>query len=332
MSRRWLIHLLLKSAPRSVRPQPLVIAAILSPARSRFAGCRERARKSGRRRAQRGPPGGLGGRVDAAVLCCPTPTRVSTATPSPLQTRATRCRCADSAERAVGRSAPPAAPVQGPLDLPRPRLRDHPARPLRPPLPGLREGGVGPARPLPRTVRRRGSRVRVRCTNRALRDRDGAGLGSSNPLDTAQELPSKSSSAEGEEFEPSVDRKAHNGFETQGVWEDEAVNRDPTRGTHVYRVRPPRDSHHPITARWQLPAIELLDTTTPANTPALAHALETRENRSCAGGGYPRASRTAIVPTSASSATTKTSAIGSWTLQTVPPPFVGLRTLLGGGG
>ena len=31
---------------------------------------------------QRGPPGGLGGWVDAAVLCCPTPTRVSTATPS----------------------------------------------------------------------------------------------------------------------------------------------------------------------------------------------------------------------------------------------------------
>jgi hypothetical protein len=212
MSRRWLIHLLLKSAPRSVRPQPLVIAAILSPARSRFAGCRERARKSGRRRAQRGPPGGLGGRVDAAVLCCPTPTRVSTATPSRSTTRATRCRCADSAERAVGRSVPPAAPVQGPLDLPRPRLRDHPARPPRSPLPGLREGGVGPARPLPRTVRRRGSRVRVRCTNRALRDQDGAGLGSSNPLDTAQELPSKSISAEGEGFEPSVDRKAHNGF------------------------------------------------------------------------------------------------------------------------
>jgi hypothetical protein len=172
----------------------------------------------------------------------------------------------------------------------------------------------------------------VRCTNRALRDRDGAGLGSSNPLDTAQELPSKSISAEGRDSNPRWTVRPTTVFETQGVWEDEAVNRDPTRGTHVYRVRPPRDSHYPITARRQLPAIELLDTTTPAKTPALAHALETARTAPVLVGGYPRASRTAIVPTSASSATTKTSAIGSWTLQTVPPPFVGLRTLLGGGG
>jgi hypothetical protein len=55
------------------------------------------------------------------------------------------------------------------LDLPRPRLRDDHTGPLRPPLPGLREGGGRAPRQLPRTLGRRGSCVRVRCTCAALR-------------------------------------------------------------------------------------------------------------------------------------------------------------------
>jgi hypothetical protein len=48
-------------------------------------------------------------------------------------------------------------------------LRDDHARPVRPPLPRLRKGGGRAPRQLPRTVRRRGSGVRVRCTCAALR-------------------------------------------------------------------------------------------------------------------------------------------------------------------
>ena len=48
---------------------------------------------------------------------------------------------------------------EGPLDLPRARLGDHHARPLRPPLPRLRAGGRRPPRQLPGTLRRRGFRA-----------------------------------------------------------------------------------------------------------------------------------------------------------------------------
>jgi hypothetical protein len=118
VSRRWLMHLLLKAAPRSVRPQPLVDRRHTLAGALQVRRCRERAPKvwpaastSAARPAvsanESTPPFSAVSRI---------PTRVSTATSSAPRL-APRCHCADSAERAVGGSAPPAA------------LRPRPSRP-----------------------------------------------------------------------------------------------------------------------------------------------------------------------------------------------------------
>jgi hypothetical protein len=86
------------------------IAAIPSPAPSRFAGGASAHARSGRRRAPARParrPRRTGRRRRSLLSHSDPGIHGYTL---PLQTRATRCRCADSAERAVGRSAPPAAP------------------------------------------------------------------------------------------------------------------------------------------------------------------------------------------------------------------------------
>jgi hypothetical protein len=117
VSRSWLIHLLLKSAPRRVRPQPLV------DRRHTFAGalqvrrCRERAPEvwpATSSNAAR-PAVSANEATPPFSAVSPVPTRAPTATSSRSTTRATRRRCADPAEHAPGGSAPPAAPARGSL-------------------------------------------------------------------------------------------------------------------------------------------------------------------------------------------------------------------------
>jgi hypothetical protein len=117
VSKRWLVHLLLKSAPRRVRPQPLVDRRHTFAGALRVRRCRERAPEvwpATSSNAAR-PAVSANEATPPFSAVSPVPTRAPTATSSRSTTRATRRRCADPAEHAPGGSAPPAAPARGSL-------------------------------------------------------------------------------------------------------------------------------------------------------------------------------------------------------------------------